>query len=185
MPSTRLLASIASAVAACSFAGVAVAQSPMGSESELAVRLGLQFGVVFVLNLLLGGALLGLAPEYTQRMLDELRDDAGAAFLWGLLAGIAVPICLVLLAITIIGLVVTIPGILVLFVVGLVGNAVTICWLGSLIRGRESPDALSVVAGAFVLAVVGAIPVLGNLITTFVGFFGMGVVAEDLYASWR
>ena len=185
MPSTRLLAPVASAVAACLFAGVAVAQSPMGSESDFAVRIGIQFGVAFLINLVLGGALLGLAPEYTERMLTELRDDIGAAFLWGLLAGIAVPIALVLLAITIIGLIITIPGLLVIFVLGIVGNAVTICWLGSLLRKQEMPDMLSVAAAAFVLALVSAIPVVGSLISTLVGFFGLGVVAEDLYTSWR
>jgi len=185
MPSTRLLAPTLSALAGCSFVGVAAAQSSMGSEPEFLVQFGLRFGAVFVVNLVLGGALLGLAPEYAQQMVAELRDDAGAAFLWGLLAGIALPIGLVLLALTIIGLVITIPGLIALFFLGLVGNAVTICWLGTLLRGRESPDGLSVVAGAFALAVVGAIPLLGNLVTTLVGFFGLGVVAEDVYASWE
>jgi len=185
MPSTRLLALVASAIATCSFAGVAAAQAPMGSETEVVVRLGVQFGVAFVLNLILGGAVLGIAPDYTRRMLAGLHDDPVEPFLWGLLAGIAVPIALLLLAITIIGLIITIPGLLALFVVGLVGNAITVCWLGTLLRGRETPDGLSIVAGAFVLAAVGLIPLLGGLLTTLASFFGLGVVAEDLYASWQ
>lgn len=185
MPSTRLLSLGASVAAACSLAGVAAAQPEMGSELGLATRTGLRFAVVLVINLVLGGALLGIAPGYARRMVTAIRDDAGSAFLWGLLVGIAVPIALVLIAITIIGLLVTIPGLIALFFLGLVGNAVTICWVGTLLTGRDAPDGMAVGVGAAVLAIVGAIPLLGNLVTTLVSFFGLGVVGRDLYTSWR
>ena len=185
MPSIRPLSLGASVAAACSLAGVAVAQPEMGSELGLATRIGLRFGVVLVINLVLGGALLGVAPGYARRMVAAVRDDAGTAFLWGLLVGIAVPIALVLIAITIIGLLVTIPGLIALFFVGLVGNAVTICWVGTLLTGRDEPDGTAVGVGAAVLAVVGAIPLLGNLVTTLLGFLGLGVVGRDLYTSWQ
>jgi uncharacterized protein involved in cysteine biosynthesis len=185
MPSSRLLSLGSSVAAACSLAGVAAAQPEMGSELGLATRIGLRFAVVLVINLVLGGALLGIAPDYTRRMVAAIRDDAGTAFLWGLLAGIAVPIALVLIAITIIGLLVTIPGLIALFFVGLVGNAVTICWVGTLLTGRDDPDRTAVGVGAAVLAVVGAVPLLGNLVTTLLGFLGLGVVGRDLYTSWQ
>jgi len=185
MPSIRPLAFVSSVVAACAFAGVAVAQPEMGSEFGLATRVALRFGVVLVINLVLGGALLALAPDYTRRMVAAIHDDAGTAFLWGLLTGIAVPIALVLIAITIIGLLITIPGLIALFFLGLIGNAVTICWIGTLLTGGDRPDGTAVGVGAAVLAVAGAIPVIGNLATTLVGFFGLGVVGRDLYTSWR
>jgi hypothetical protein len=118
-------------------------------------------------------------------MVAAIRDDTGGAFLWGLLVGIGVPIALVLIAITIIGLVVTIPGLIVLFFVSLIGNAVTVCWIGGALIGRDGPDGVAVGVGAVVLAVVGAVPILGNLVTTLLGFFGLGVVGRDLYASWQ
>lgn len=138
-----------------------------------------------MINLVLGGALYLLAPDYTRRMVADIRDDAGTAFLWGLLVGIAVPIALVLIAITIIGLLITIPGLLALFFLTLIGNAVTVCWIGTLLTGNDAPDGTAVGIGAVVLAVVGAIPVLGNLVTTLVGFVGLGVVGRDLYTSWQ
>ncbi|MEF8856662.1 MAG: hypothetical protein V5A16_04505 [Haloplanus sp.] len=90
-----------------------------------------------------------------------------------------------MLALTIIGLVITIPGLIALFFVGLVGNAVTVCWLGTLLTGHDGPDGGAVGVGALVLALVGAVPVLGNLATTLVGFFGLGVVGHDRYTSWQ
>jgi hypothetical protein len=185
MPSIRSFSLGLSSIAVCALAGVAAAQPEMGSELGLATRVVLRFGVVLVINLVLGGAVFLLAPDYTRRMVDAVRDDAGAAFLWGLLTGIAVPIALVLLAITIIGLLITIPGLIALFFVGLIGNAVTICWIGTLLTGRDGPDGTAVGVGAAALAVVGAIPILGNLVTTLVGFVGLGVVGRDLYTSWR
>jgi len=186
MPSTRLLTGSLSALAACSLAGVAAAQSPLAdSELGLVTRVALRFGVVLLVNLVLGGGLYLLAPEYARRMVAEIRDDAGSAFLWGLLVGIALPIALVLLAITIIGLVITIPGLIALFFVGLVGNAVTICWLGTVLTGHREPTGSAVGVGALVLALIGAIPLLGNLVTTLLGFVGLGVVGRDLYTSWQ
>jgi hypothetical protein len=179
-----LPALLVSVVAACSLAGVA-AQPEMGSEFGLAARTALRFVVVLAINLVLGGALLLLAPAYARRMVAAIRDDTGGAFLWGLLVGIGVPIALVLIAITIIGLVVTIPGLIVLFFVSLIGNAVTVCWIGGALIGRDGPDGVAVGVGAVVLAVVGAVPILGNLVTTLLGFFGLGVVGRDLYASWQ
>lgn len=185
MPSIRPLAFGSSVVAACSLAGVAAAQPEMGSNLGLGTRVALRFGVVLVINLVLGGAIYLLAPDYVRRMVAAIRDDAGTAFLWGLLTGIAVPIALVLIALTIIGLLITIPGLIALFFVGLIGNAVTICWIGTLLTEGDAPDGTAVGVGAVVLAVVGAIPILGNLATTLVGFFGLGVVGRDLYTSWR
>jgi len=186
MPSTRLLTRALSALAALSLAGVAVAQSPVAeSEFGLATRVALRFGVVLLVNLVLGGGLYLLAPDYTRRMVAEIRDDAGTAFLWGLLTGIAVPIALVLIAITIIGLLITIPGLIALFFVGLFGNAVTICWVGAALTGNERPSGSAVGVGALVLALVGAVPLLGNLVTTLVGFVGLGAVGRDLYDSWQ
>lgn len=185
MPSSRLPSLLVSAVAACALAGTAAAQPEMGSEFGLGARFALRFGVVLVINLVLGGGVYLLATEYVDRMVADIRDDAGSAFLWGLLAGIGVPIALVLIAITIIGLLVTIPGLIALFFVGLVGNAVTICWVGALVTGGGDPDGTAVGVGALVLALLGAIPILGNLATTLASFFGLGVVARDLYTSWK
>ncbi|WP_251341225.1 hypothetical protein [Haloplanus halophilus] len=186
MPSTRS-ARVGSAatvlVAALSLAGLATAQSPLPTEFDLGLRLAARFGGAFVVNLLLGGLLLALAPEYTRRMVDDVRDDPGSAFLWGLLVGIGVPIALVLVAFTIIGLVITIPGLLALALVGLVGNAVTICWLGGVLT--DDVGAAAVGAGALVLSLIAAVPLLGNLATTLIGFVGIGVVGRDLYTSWQ
>jgi hypothetical protein len=184
MPSRELPALLASAVAACSLAGIVAAQPEVGSELDLAARTVSRVVVVLVINFVLGGVMFLLAPAYARRMVAEIRADAGTAFLWGLLVGIGVPIALVLIAITIIGLLVTIPGLIALFFLALIGKGITICWIGDLLTGRDDLDVTAVGVGAAALAVVGAVPLVGDLATTLLGLVGLEVVGRDLYTSW-
>lgn len=185
MPSTRSFALAAGAVALAGLPGVAVAQTVGESPgSALLVETAIRLVVGFFVYLLLGGGLVALAPEYAAETVAELREEPGVVFGWGLVVGILVPIVLGILAITIIGLVVTIPGIVVLFVLGVVGNAVTVAWVGTWLGDRDVSGEAALL-GAAALAVAGAVPVLGGFVTTVLGFFGLGVVSRRLYENWR
>jgi hypothetical protein len=190
MPSTRLLARAPVALAGVlltvlALSGVAVAQTPTGGRGlGLGTRIGIRFVVALVFNLLLASALVGLGPRYATETVTAIREDPVVAFGWGLIVGVGVPILLALLAITIVGLVVAIPGFLLLAVVGIVGNAVAIVWVGTLFGdGRVGGKAAGV--GALAVAIPASIPVLGNLVTSVVGLFGIGVVGQSLYAVWK
>lgn len=174
---------VALAFGAVALVGTAAAQS-RNPAPELGF--GARFAASFVINLLFGGALVALGPRYARKTVGDLREDPGGAFVWGLLLGIGVPILLFLLAITIIGLIVVIPAGIVLAVVGIVGAAVTVVWIGDLLlSGREGLGGAAVVVGALALAVPYAIPILGDLVATIVGFFGLGAVGRGLYEWWQ
>ncbi|QLG26961.1 hypothetical protein HUG10_05135 [Halorarum halophilum] len=186
MPSTRTLVRASAAAAALGFVGTVAAQSPGGSGLELGARLGIRLVVSLVVYLLLGGALVALGPRYATETSREIREDPGSAFVWGLLVSIGVPFVLVLLAFTIIGLIVAIPGLLLLFPVGVVGTAVTVVTVGAAIRGsRGDVSGTDAAVGALALAVPFAIPVIGDLVTTVATLFGTGIVGRFLYESWR
>lgn len=186
MPSIRSLVRVGTAIAALAVVGLAAAQSPnAGSGLGLGTRLGIRFATSLLVYLLLGGALVALGPRYARETVTELRDDPGGAFVWGSLVGIGVPIVLVLVALTIVGLIVAVPGLIALAVVGVVGNAVTVVWFGHSLTDGDSLDGKTVLVGALVFAVPASIPALGNLLTTLLGFFGLGVVGRRLYESWR
>ena len=179
---------VTAALALVAAAGVATAQpgaTDPRSSLDLGTRLAVNFGAGFVINLLLGGALVALGPEYAARKLDEFRDDPGETVVWGLIVGIGVPIALAILAITIIGLVIAIPGVIVLAGVGIVGSAVMVGVVGSSLTGGDDPGVTEVLVGALVLALATAIPVLGGLINWIVTLPGVGLVGHDLYRSWR
>ncbi|WP_313695297.1 hypothetical protein [Halorarum halobium] len=186
MPSARTLVRASAAVAALALVGTVSAQSPGDAALGLGTRIGLRLVVSLVVYLLLGGALVALGPQYATELSTEIREDPIAAFGWGLVMTILVPIVLVLLAFTIIGLVVTIPGILLLIPIGIVGTAVTVVTLGAVLGGeRGEVSGKAALVGAVVLGLLAAIPILGNLITTVATMFGTGMVGKSLYVSWR
>lgn len=185
MPSTRSFALWIGSFALVALPGLATVQTTgTGTELEFATRMAISFVVSLVVYLALGGGLVAFGPGYARETVAAIRTDPGGAFGWGVLAGVVVPIVLVLLAVTIVGLVVALPGFILLFFVGIVGNAVTVVWIGTLL-GDERPDATAVGLGALALALVSAIPLLGGVLTTLIGFFGLGVVSRRLYESRR
>lgn len=187
MPSIRSLALGAGALGLVGLQGLATAQSPnAGLDLGFGAGLVVQFLVSLVVYLLLGGALVAFGPRYADAMVSDLRDDPGGAFGWGLVAGVVAPIVLVILALTIIGLIVAIPGFVVLLILGIVGNAVTIAWIGTTLGDTGGAvDGYAVGVGALALAIVGAIPLLGGFLTSLLGFFGLGVVCRNAYSSRR
>jgi hypothetical protein len=187
MLSKRLLTRGSGLVILLTFSGLAAAQSPTtGTDIELTTVIGLRVGITLILNLVLGGALVLFGPRYATKMVTELYEYPGRSFGWGLLVGIGVPIGLVLIGLTIIGLLITIPGLLLLIPVGLVGSAVTTVWIGDLLTGHTGTvGGKAAGVGAVALAVLAVIPILGNLFISLAGFFGLGVVGRNLYTSWR
>lgn len=187
MRSLRLLTRGGGALAILALSGCVAVQSPTpGADIGLGTRIAIRCGALLLVNLLIGGALVTLGPQYATRTVTDLRTAPGRAFGWGLLVGIGVPIVLGLLAITIIGLLITIPGLILLAGVALVGNAVTIVWVGAAITGTNSAvDGTTAIVGAVVLAILAALPVFGQLLITFLGFFGTGVVGRNLYVWWQ
>ena len=187
MPSRRSLAPGVAALAVLCLSGVAAAQSPnAGTGLGLGARIAIRFVTALVVSLLLGGGLVALAPDYADSMVAALREDPGGAFGWGLVAGLVVPILLALLAATIIGLIVTIPGLILLFFLGIAGNAVSVVWLGTVLAGDgDAIGGRAIGVGALAFALLAALPVLGNFLTSVVGLFGLGVVSRDLYRSRR
>ncbi|KAB1196163.1 MULTISPECIES: hypothetical protein [Haloferax] len=166
-------------------AGVASAQP---SESVAQASPAIRASMSFVVNLVVGGILIAVLPAYTRNALGEIRDDPGGSFIWGLGIGIGGLIAIIVLAITIIGLVVAIPGILLFVALSAAGSAVATVFLGStvarLLSNSRPPLSLSLVIGALVTAAFSVVPLVGGLILFVVETVGLGVVGRDLYRSW-
>ncbi|ELZ70458.1 hypothetical protein C457_08404 [Haloferax prahovense DSM 18310] len=166
-------------------AGTAAAQN---LESAQQLSPVFRAGVSFLIDLVVGGILVAAAPAYTRDAIAEIRDDPGGSFLWGLGIGIGGLIVLVLLAITIIGLLVAIPGFLAFILLGIVGGALATVLLGSLVTGTASggspPLGVSVAVGALIAAVLSLVPIIGGVILFVVDTLGLGVVGRNLIRSW-
>ncbi|WP_416839811.1 hypothetical protein [Haloferax sp. DFSO52] len=166
-------------------AGVASAQS---YESASQISPIFRAGLSFAIDILVGGVLVAALPTYTRETLAEIRDDPGGSFLWGLLVGIGGLIALIVLAITVIGLIVAIPGFLLFIVLSVAGGAIATVFLGStvtrLLSDSRQSLGLSLVIGALIAATFSVIPLIGGLVLFVVDTIGLGVVGRNVYRSW-
>ena len=130
----------------------------------------------------------GLFPRGVARVADRVRARFWPSFGWGLLWFAIVLVLLVLLSITVIGLIVSIPGafalpaVLLFCLVGvaaLVGRLV----LSSSERYRDNVLAAALV-GAVIASLVASVPVLGWLVLFVATMAGFGA-GLSLFNEWR
>lgn len=142
------------------------------------------FGIYgFLVNLLVGALLLLVLPDTSERIIEAVEDAPVRTGGVGLAALIGVPIALVIVAITIVGIPITFAG--------FVAYALAV-WIGT-IYGRFGVGALllsytdvenrwaDLLAGLVVVAVLVRIPVIGGLFGFIVLLLGLGAMAEHLY----
>ncbi len=141
----------------------------------------------FVLNLLIGIILLALFPSFSTRVTDRVREDPVRTGLVGFGLLLGVPAVLVAIAITIIGIPITLVGsVLFAFVIwiGLIyGRYALGAWLLSLIDRENRWAAL--IVGLFVGAILTQIPYLGGFADFLLLLLGLGALAIGLYLGAR
>lgn len=182
MPSTRLSTVTASLLALLSLASVAAAQ-PTPSTPQLSPLLRLS--ITLVVNGVVGLIVVAAAPDYSERVVDDIRTNPAGSFLWGLLATIGGFIALIVLAITIIGLLVAIPGFLVYFVVLVVGGILGTVALGALLVDTVSESSLFVAlaVGVVVSSILSLVPFVGGLANFVVSTVGIGAVVNRYWTK--
>ena len=185
-PSSRLLRRIALPLLALLCVAVAPASAQTWVTSDLAPEVGipLQFVGSLLIYVVAGGIVVAVSPEYTERMAARIRNDAATSFLSGLAALVVTIIAAFLLAITIIGLLVVIPGMLALVVVQIVGNTAALVAIGAVTseRGRGSPFA-ALCIGALLLSAVSLVPIVGGIVRFVVQTVGFGAVVGSYWES--
>lgn len=141
---------------------------------------GWTFDVYGVLVTLAVGAVLLLAfPGFSERVADRIVEEPLRTGAIGLLALVGVPVVLVLLAITIVGIPLTIVGAvafaIAVWVAAVYGRFAVGAWLVSL-AGVESRWA-GLLVGVLAVAVLKLVPVLGGLVEPVVALLGLGAIA--------
>lgn len=133
----------------------------------------------FLVNLVLGAVLLYAFPGFTMKSALRFRGRALGSFGWGLFGLIGIPILLVLVMLTIVGIPLAIAGF---------GLYLLLIWIGSVLGGYGLGDWLllragyagnrwaSLLVGLLVVALVGLVPVLGGLFGFVVTVMGIGAV---------
>ncbi len=174
-------------VAPAAVVGPAAAQVPQADVPQYGFGLGVSFAIGLVVNLVLGGIVVAVAPDYLRTIVDDIRDSPGEMALYGLLAIVGGFVALIALAITIVGLVVAVPGAIVFGLYLGVTSLMSTIAVGYLLLDSVSDATLwtGLLVGALLSAAFAVIPVVGGIANFVVGLFGTGAVSVRLYRNYR
>jgi len=149
------------------------------------------FALLFTLALAV--VVVAILPEQTRVLANTVGNQPLTSLGYGLLATILIPVLFLILALIIIVGWILIPFVAIAVVLtyfyGYVGFA---RWLGDRITGAtrsagQSPI-VTVLIGAFVLGIIGLIPILGGLVQFIAAIIGLGAVLISKYGTgkpWR
>ncbi|MDE2305903.1 MAG: hypothetical protein KGL34_10105, partial [Gammaproteobacteria bacterium] len=157
----------------------------------LAFAPGLSWAWWFALGLLAFYALLAAAfREGTASCVHTLESRPGETVLAALVATLSIPVLIVLLCITVIGIA-AVPFVLLgLLIATLFGKVVVLAWLGRLVTGRRAQGALgelpvvTLIGGAIAL-VLYVVPGIGFIAHQVLTLLGLGAVMYTLIRVLR
>jgi cytoskeletal protein CcmA (bactofilin family) len=143
------------------------------------------FGVL--VTLLLGAILLLAFPRFADDVAGEVRDEPLRSGGLGLLAFVGIPVVLVAIAITVVGIPLTFLGFmaygLLVFASAALAEYAVGAWALSLADVENRWAAL--VVGVLAVAVLSRVPVVGWLVNLVVFLLGFGAVVALLYRGFR
>jgi uncharacterized RDD family membrane protein YckC len=158
-----------------------------GRPLALVPGIGWAWGLAFIF-LALYVFLALLFRDAVTRCAVTVETQPGMTFVAALLSILLIPIAIVLLCITVIGIA-AIPFVIFgAFCAGLFGKAVMLAWLGRRVVGRSGQlghPAIAVIVGGLIVLVLYLIPVLGFLVYKILGLFGFGAVIYTLIVAGR
>lgn len=144
-------------------------------------------GYAILVNLVVGAILLAALPGFSRRVTETVADEPVKAGGAGLLALVGAPIGLVLLAITIIGIPLSIAGAVIFgllaWIALLYGRIAVAAW--ALHQADVDNKWLALVVGIVGFGLLGQLPILGGLISLVTFLLGLGAIALVLVALWR
>lgn len=161
---------------------VALAEPPRVTAGEILIGTALEFVMSVVILGIIGAIVLAIAPDFTADGVDYLHAEPAEAFLYGIVAYVVVIGATILLAITIVGLLVVIPGLIVVAILGFGATTVALIALGSWLRsafggGVATEYGTALVVGAGAWAAIDVVPVVGGIVTFVIGTMGFGYLA--------
>ena len=148
---------------------------------EIGAGLGIAAGVaiwigITISALLLGLVLLWLFPRAATAVYETAQSRVGAAFGFGVLAFIVLPILAVVLLVTVIGLPLGLMLLLAIAPLYALAYTAAAYALGQRILGPERGRFAAFLAGLAILRVLAIVPVLGGIVWFAATVFGLGLL---------
>ncbi|MCJ0618331.1 polymer-forming cytoskeletal protein [Haloarcula hispanica] len=158
---------------------------PDSGEFALPSWIGVVYGLL--VNLLLGAILLAAFPSFSARVAGHVAERPAKSGGVGLLTLVAVPVVLVVLLFTIVGIPLSLVGAVIfgvaVWVAVVYGQFAAGSWALSL-ADRENRW-LALVVGLIGFAILGAIPVVGWVFELLALLLGLGALALTLRESYQ
>ncbi|MFB6140407.1 MAG: hypothetical protein ABEJ26_08240 [Halosimplex sp.] len=132
----------------------------------------------FLTTLIVGAILVAVAPEFTEDRMAAVLDDPVGSFVYGFLVLLFLLLAAFVLAITVVGILVALPLLLLGYVVWAVGSAVAFLAIADRFVGRDDGWTKPVVVAAAMnggLVLTG----IGSVLAFCIGAAGFGAVLED------
>jgi hypothetical protein len=151
---------------------------PDPGNIDIAVSLGSGATGAFLTTLFVGAILVAFAPDYTERMMATVTEDAVGSFLYGLAALLAVIVVTIALVITLVGILLAIPFALLAAFIWAVGASIAYLAVADRLLDRGDSWLLPLVVAALInggLTLTG----IGALVSFCVGAAGFGAVLRD------
>ncbi|AGN01061.1 hypothetical protein L593_05560 [Salinarchaeum sp. Harcht-Bsk1] len=129
----------------------------------------------FLGTLIVGGIMILVFPDYTERTVRTLRRDPGPSLLYGLLTLVALIVLTVLLVLTIVGILVVIPLAFLAYILWAVGAAIAFITIGDRLVGHEGGWTAALVVGSAINGVL-VLTGIGGFVSFLIGAAGFGAV---------
>jgi hypothetical protein len=132
----------------------------------------------FLTTLVVGAILVAVAPEYTERTMATVLEDPVGSGIYGFVSLLALFLLAVVLVITVVGILIALPLLLVGWVVWGIGSAIAFLAIAERLVGREDGWLKPLLVGA---AINGALVLtgIGGLVAFAVGAVGFGAVLRS------
>lgn len=141
----------------------------------------------FLLNLLLGAVLLGLFPRFSDDVSRRVASQPLQSGAIGFGTLVLVPVILVLIALSIVGIPITIVGALLFAVVAWIGLVYGRFAIGVWLLSYTEVDNrwIALLVGLLVAVVLWQVPVVGGLLNFLIFLLGLGALVNGLYIRRR
>lgn len=141
--------------------------------------------------MVLAGVLVAAAPALTARATTTLRTRVGWSLLVGFIALVCVPVAIIVLLVTLIGIPLALLGLVLYFALLLAGYVMTGIGVGDFALSRLRPAAVenkawrigAAVLGLFLIALLARLPWVGGLVTFVVLLAGFGALLMQVRAA--
>lgn len=159
-----------------------ILQTAVNIDIDIEGPSGLAGGAVgaFLTTLIIGAILVSVAPQYTERKMAAVFEDPVQAFIYGFIALILLALIVFVLVITLIGILVAIPLIVLGYLVWAVGATIAFLAIGDRLVGRDDGWGKPLLVAAAInggLALTG----VGGILSFIIGAIGFGTILGDYF----